>query len=259
MSTSFINIIFLSAFAFLHSIQVFVVCAWAGRFFRDQSELLRMVFPESARFVGNDQFSFWTIVFVVICVAGQLITFAICRRTLQDAGFLRRWRSYAAVEGVLTFLLLSAVFKMILYDDRPQLATYAFYVVAGLTFLNKIFWPEIKNALTGMYATLTDPKNTLIFRRLFNALFVVFIFLLIFVPDPESAVARIFIGEQFHHWDMFITGTGWAYTMGEIVDIDVISRYGLGMPIIVSQLTKIFGGYNHVNLFLVFMWVCLIY
>jgi hypothetical protein len=168
-------------------------------------------------------------------------------------------RSLIIVETLITFLLLSALFKMVIYDYRNQLATNAYHVLLVLAVLNKIFWPLIENAGKTIDAFLTSQRNARTLRILGDCLMVGLIAAMIYLPDPEAVLAKIFVGEQFHHMNHFIMAPGWAYVSGCVLDVDVISRYGIGFPMVLSTLAKWMGGFSHLNILRVIMWVCIFY
>ncbi len=252
------NIFFLSLLSLMGSVQVFVALVWVGHFFR-KTPPTAGVFPESARFFSNEYISHWTVVFIAAALIVQTIVFVTARKSMNDPSLPGRLRFFAWVEVLLTFLILSAVFKIFVYDDRPQLAQYACWVLLFAAVFNKIFWRKVMAFTTQAYQFFFAPHNGAILRQIFFGCFIGFIFFIIYVPNPEAAVARMFFGEQFHHMDGVVVGSAWAYASGCVLNMDVISRYGLGMPIVVSTLTKLFGGFSYPSILLVLVWTAIVY
>ena len=84
--------------------------------------------------------------------------------------------------------------------------------------------------------------------------------LIIWVPDVEGAVARMFFGEHFHHIDWLLMSPGWVHLSGNILGVDNISRYGIGAPIIVSEIAqRLLGRFDYVNVVIVMMMVSVLY
>jgi hypothetical protein len=83
--------------------------------------------------------------------------------------------------------------------------------------------------------------------------------LFLYIPDITAVTARIFMGDQFHHFDQCVMGPAWAYSVGSVLDVDVISQYGLGMPIVMGWLMKLFGGINYENLLTVLVVMSIVY
>lgn len=253
------NLMTLSLISLVLSIQLVTVLVWLSRFFPYLAPVATVTFPEAAARAGHNSASFWVVVFTMISIVVHGLSIIVMQGKLYDDGMKRHVTPYLWTETVLTALLLSALFTVIVYDDRPMLATAAFWAIAGLSVLNKIFWPEVRRSMDTFDAAVRKISARQGLVRIFGLSFVVIIALLIYIPNPEGALARIFIGEQFHHWDSFVMGPGMAYSTGSVLNVEVVSRYGLGMPIIVSHLTKLFGGFDHRNVLLVLIWVCLVY
>lgn len=249
----------LSAASVLISIQLVMVLLWLSRYFPNVPDAAAFTFPEAAARAGHTGASFWVVIFSLAGIAVHGFCVVLMRARLGDQGMIRGLKSFLLIESILTALLLSAFFKVIVYDDRPILATWIFWALTALTALNKIFWPEIKTIFVKSDALIRRLAKAKYFPPIFAAVFAAFTALLIYVPNPEGALARIFIGEQFHHWDSFVMGPGMAYSTGSVLNVEVVSRYGLGMPIIVSHLTKIFGGFTHLNVLIVLIAVCIAY
>ena len=102
----------------------------------------------------------------------------------------------------------------------------------------KIFTPEILKLLRSLDQRMKDPTPFLNLSVWLTAAGMVLIPLIIWVPDVEGAVARMFCGEHFHHMDGLLMSAGWAHVSGNILGVDTISRYGIGAPILVSEIAQ---------------------
>ena len=159
----------------------------------------------------------------------------------------------------MTFFLLSALYKTVIYDYRNQLSLNVYHVLLVLAALNKIGWPYLWRMLQGVWACITETRNRPRVRMGGDILFGCFVIMTIYIPDPQAVLAKMFIGDEFIHTNSFIMAPGWAWVSGCILDVDIISRYGFGIPIVLASLAKLLGGYNYMNVFLVIMWICIIY
>ena len=184
--------------------------------------------------------AFWLVFFI----AGQIIAAVLYSSRKRSEQQERGLRAFLAVEAILTFFLLSALVKTIFYDYRSVMAQRAFNVLLILAVLNKFFWPNIRQAGRRVHALISARANTKILKQLILALGSVFLVLIIFVPNFQRVLARMYIGEQFHHLDIFVMTAGWAAYNGHIMDVDQISQYGVGMPFIFAQLTRWMGGFT---------------
>ena len=243
----------------LESIQVLLVIKWIFDRIPLSNALASEVFPEWMHLVRPEREMLLYHIFISTAIVVQAAAFWAFRKKLTDARFIERLKMFAWIEAVFVFLLLDASFKMIVYDYQPELAQRAFQILMVIAALNKIFWGFVRHTISMVYQFLTDERNANVWRRLCDIAFPLLVVAVIFIPNPEAVVARFFIGEQFHHNDSFVFGPAWAYLSGCVLDVDVISQYGLGMPVIIGLLTKCLGGFSYLNAFLVMMWMCIVY
>ncbi len=162
-------------------------------------------------------------------------------------------------EAVLTFLLLSALFKMRVYFYQPLLAQDVYQWLLAAALLNKVCWPFLERFGRAVCRVVLDEANRPALKVLAQAGFVIFIFLFLRISDPEAAVARVFMGEQEHHNDASLMHSAWAYHSGSKLDVDVNCRYGVGFAVMTSHAVGLFGGFSYLNVFLVVMYGCIIY
>ncbi len=165
---------------------------------------------------------------------------------------------YAGLQAVLTAILIEAAYKLVIYDYQPQLARGAFDVVMTAAVLAKIFWKQLKIFLVAAYGLVVRLPNRAAVTVLADVLVVAFLVLFIYVPDGRGALARMFIGEQFHHWDFFMA-PAWAYLKGALPYVDVISQYGVGIPVVMGLAGKFFGGFSYERIFSLFVILVIMY
>jgi len=123
----------------------------------------------------------------------------------------------------------------------------------------KIFSPEIIKYLRIFDGRIKDKTPFSKISVWLTALVAVLIPLIIWVPNVEGAVARMFAGEQFHHIDWLLISPGWAHISGNILGVDTISRYGIGAPILVSEIAKhLLGRFDYVSAIIVMMMVSVV-
>jgi hypothetical protein len=199
------------------------------------------------------------LVFIISAVAILCGCMKIFSKRLADPAFARILMVYAVVEIIWTGLLLCTWWKLIIYDYRSQLAHIAFYVLLVLGVVIKIFWPELCRIARVFWAFALDARKRLLFRRSVDLLFLAFIVLAIYIPDPQAALAKMFVGEQYHHFDDSVMGPVWIAISGNKVYVDNFSEYGFGLPIIIGHLAQWIGGVSYEHVFVVIMWVCIIY
>ncbi len=162
---------------------------------------------------------------------------------------------FIAFEAMLTFLMVSAAFKMVIYDNSPLLAQRSLTGLMIVGVLFKIFYPEIKKSSAGLYHWLTRIPWTL-FADLW---WIAVIVLTIYMPHLEHVIAMIFMGDWLHHFDYLIMSVGWASLWGQIPYADIISQYGVGLPLIFAKIIKFSGRFDYVSALRVMMWFVIVY
>jgi hypothetical protein len=177
----------------------------------------------------------------------------------KDQEFMSRLKFFISAETVLVGLLLSVLFKIAVYDDSPDCVRLTLTIVLILLLISKCIGLRFQSLVSAVQSFLNREEHQPYLKWWFNTGIIVFIGALLYMPHPEAVVARMFVGEQFHHNDSFIMGPGLAYTTGAIPDVDVISQYGIGFVVIISQLSKILGGFNYVNVLVVMVGFTIVY
>ncbi len=251
---------FLIAFLSLaQAIQGLIALAVAMRGHPPSSPLTVQVFPEWQEML-RPEWEMWQYRFFVGLAIG-LNAFWIYRwRTLwQGSGFWQHIRTFWCTEMILTSMLVHAAFKILVFNHQPQLATTALLVVGAVLFVHKCAHKAWGRWVKRMAQFLENQANINFLNRLAAVAMPVVIVILIYVPNVQAVVARFFIGEQFHHNDSFIYGPGLAYVSGALLNIETISQYGFGLPIVISTVGKIFGPFGYENIFKAMMWMVIAY
>ncbi len=253
------GMLLLTAAVFLSAIQILMTLGLMERLWPLKTMLPANASAEVlARFRPEREMLFCQIgIFVVLAgLAGGTI---FLKQRLADDNFYIRLRFFVIVEAVLVFLLVSAQYQTIIYDYRPLIARQALAVLLVLCFLHKIFASGLQRAWARVWGFLIDPANATVLRCLGDVCVVVWLCALIYIPDHQAAVARIFIGEQACHIDHFIMAPGWAYLNGAIPYVDVLSEYGVGIPVVLTTLAKVFGPFSYESIYQTLVWVSMLY
>ena len=161
------------------------------------------------------------------------------RRHLADALWMQKARLFLALEMIWTFFLLSAAFQNDCVCETSSIGVLSFLGHGVLSVMGKIFFKQFSIFLRRAIHYFHTSAIRLEF--LAQMIFPVLLVLMLYVPDAQGVIARNFLGEQFHHWDSAVMSPGWAYLSGCVLNVDVISQYGLGLPIFMAQLTKFLG------------------
>jgi hypothetical protein len=135
-----------------------------------------------------------------------------------------------------------------------------FYVSLIASVVIKIFTPEVIKFLRAFDERMKVKTPFSNLSVWLTASGMVLLPLIIWVPDVEGMVARMFVGEHFHHMDWLLMAAGWVHMSGNILGVDNISRYGIGAPVLVSEMAQRFlGRFDYVNAVIIVMIVSVVY
>ncbi len=196
---------------------------------------------------------------LVSVVVIQSILVWVLRRRMTQSTLETRLKSFLIIESILVFVLVSAWYKTIVYDYRPFLANVTLIVFLVLSLLHKIFYKDVSNLFSTLHALIARYKQHAQAKLVLTLVSVLAIAGIIYTPDIDGSLARMFIGEQFHHWDIFIMSPGWAALNGHQMNVDQISQYGVGLPIMISHLAQLMGGFTYHNVLWIFVVMTVMY
>jgi hypothetical protein len=238
------------------SIQAVLGLVWVLRFGPARSSAGDMLMPEYLNLAYPDRDVLFFRVFVlVLIIAGALVL----RMAAQRENFFKNLQPFIAVEAVLTALLLEALFKSVVFAPRAQLAQDAFGWLLAAAVFNKVCWPFLTRTGREFARLWSHAPNRKALDQFSAVGCVALILVILYIPNPEASVARMFLGEQFHHFDLALMATGWAFQSGTLINLETLSQYGFGMPIVMSQLAKILGGFSYENVFRILSGLCIVY
>ena len=181
--------------------------------------------------------------FVGMALAGQAIGIWMFREKFNQPSFVKKTTPFFITEVIWTALMLNASFKIIVYPDRLGLAREALIFLMIGAFVSKLFWQQLKGVVQDSYQRMVNwPLD---YRA--DVLACLGIMVLLYVPDTRSVLARMFMGDYFRHFDSFLA-PAWAYYKGAVLNVDVMTEYGIGAPVMMVMFSKMVGGltYTHV-------------
>jgi hypothetical protein len=240
------NMICCACLVLIESMQALIVIVLIFSFIpMPVSPLIHHLFPRQVQLVFPKRDLFFYHFFVGFVIAGQAGVIVGLRKQLSSASLRERLLPFLFVELGWLFLMVFAVFKFFVYAKAPW-TMHLLYAVILASVLSKLFWKELQAAVkTACTYTGHSPKDT---RKTVDIIFPLLIIALIFVPDLEAVIARTWIGDCLHHMDSTLMGQAWAFANGAKLNVDIYAHYGLGMPIFITLLAKLFGSlsYEHV-------------
>lgn len=241
------DIILISILACLWAVQAAVALTQILSFWHAPQLVSGFLLPEAMGRVLPK----WDILIYVLFIAAALATGKMIFQYYHKS--LNQW--FLVFEGVVTFLMVSALFKILVYFNSPQLAQGFLTALIILSVVSKIFYPELKKWTGVVYQRL----NTASWVPYADAWWIAVIVLMIYMPDCERVIAMIFMGDWLHHFDFIVMCVGWASLCGQLPYVDVISQYGVGLPVIFAKIINAFGSFDYVPALRVMMWFVIIY
>ena len=136
MNRSSKEILLIALLACLWAIQLAVGVQQLLILFHPPSVNLQLLLPEA---VGRMQPKWDLLIYISFVVFSLTIGNVILRFYHKP---VNPW--FVAAEALMTFLIVSALFKILVCFNSPQLAQASLKVMIGIAVLSKIFYPEIK-------------------------------------------------------------------------------------------------------------------
>ena len=253
------NLIFLTLLSLLWAWQILLASSFILNHFPASSSLSAQVLPEWRYLLKPEwkPFIYHLVLIAAIVIQGALLWFN--RKSMDAKDLLGTWMAYFVIEIVLTFFLCTAAFKIIIYSAHPELATNAFVILLLMACTCKFFADCWHGWMRRCWSEVLYLKKDAVWQHIAEWAVPAGLFILLFIPNIEGIVARMFIGEQFHHNDSFIMGPGWAYVSGQALDVDTISQYGMGFVVVISRLAQLIGGFTYEHVIGMMVYLSVIY
>ena len=241
----------------IESVQLLIVVVLIFNFIPIHiSPVIQTLFPRYRELVFPKRDLFFYRFWVGTLMVGQAALLAFFKDKLKSQKLGGQLRLFCLIEAGWLFIMVFAVFEIFVYG-YPAWGFDLLYVIIGASVLSKIFWKELQIAV----------KSGLIFAREHSAaiikaadiIFPVVIIALIFVPDLQGALARMWIGDCLHHWDTTLMAQAWSTINGGLLNVDIYAHYGLGMPIFIALLAKGLGIFSYTGVLSILIWSVIIY
>ncbi len=112
---------------------------------------------------------------------------------------------------------------------------------------------RLKNALAQESAANATPRESgrvpsipPVRRRWRDAIALLIIGFLAYIPRPDILAGNIYQSEHFHHWDYFAMAPAVGYLHGKALCTEIYSQYGIGWPLLFAKLDPIYRlSYGH--------------
>jgi len=242
-----VNIIALCLLSFIESLQILIIVVLIYSFIpMAVPGFVQKLFPLSLYDVHLERESFFYHVWIAVALGLQGLLMFIHHRRLTEARFWRLFLPYVGAMAGIVIIQIFAIFKIFLWGN-PWWARDLFYVFLGLGILARIFWPECRRSIVWLWGQLTSQTIPRWGVFLLDAGGMFILFVLIFSPDLNEVLARMFSYDKFYHLDGFILSPAWGHHNGLTLNKDLTSEYSLIMPIAFDGLMKLAGGFSYAH------------
>lgn len=227
------------------SLQVLIVLAAVFSFIPIKLDSsLDHVLPQVLALFRPEREMFFYQFFVVLTIAVQIACIAVFKDRWHDEDFFRKLGQFLIAEYCWIALEIFAVFKILIYKGLFW-SNALFYTALALSLASKVFWPEVRMWSGRVYAAAAGLSKDRRCVRTFDAFFMGFLVLALWVPDKSSALGVILAHDQFFGLDSFLVSPAHARVMGETPNVDVLAPLGTGAPTLITWSARILGGLNY--------------
>jgi hypothetical protein len=254
-----LNVVLLAVWSLVEALQLMVIAVFIFSFIPIKpNPFVQTLFPLHQKGVLPEREMLFYRIFVLGAIALQAGVLKIFYPRLKDDKFGGSVIALTAVNVFWLFLQIFAVFKMIVVDVEPWMRGLLYVSLTGAV-VTRIFWPEVLMWGGRLYRSVVQMEPSQAWRIAVDIAFPVLVAFLLFVPDLDKVLARMFYRDQFYHLDSLLAAPGWAHLNGLTLNRDVISEYSVTMPIVVSHLARLIGGFNYHNLVVILIGVTIAY
>jgi len=242
---STVNIMALAAVSFTEALQVLIIVALIFSFIPiPVPAFVQKLYPLSLYDVHLERESFFYHLWIAAGLTVQGLLMFLFRRRLGEEHLWRSIFPYLSVMAALVFFQVFLIFKIFLLGN-PWWARDLLYGFLGLGILTRIFWPEFWRFIRWAWQQSMAWEFSGGYQLLVEAVALSILAILVFTPDLNEVLARMFSYDKFYHLDGFVLSPAWAHHTGLILNKDVTSEYSLVMPIVFDGLLKVAGGFSY--------------
>jgi len=253
------NIVLFALWSLIEALQLLVIVVFIFSFVPFKpNPFVETLFPLHQKGVLPEREMLFYRIFVLGAIVLQAGGLWLFHRRLKEEKFSSSLAGLTAANLFWLSLQIFCVFKMIVIDPSVW-ARNLFYITLAGAVLTRVFWPEVRHWIQKFYVHVLVPEPSKRWLMAWNIIFPLIIVVLLFVPDMDKVLARMFVRDQFYHLDAFLMAPAWAYQHGLTLNIDVISEYSVVMPAVVSFLSKLSGGLSYHNVVVMIMIATVLY
>src|SRR3989338_3284328 len=253
-----LNILFLSFISILESLQVLMVAVAVFHFFPLRFDLKDAFLPFWKHLVQPEREMMFYRLWVLAAIGVQACLLIYFRNRLDEKVLVRKLCRFFTAEIILVGAMLFVLFKMAVGGMTFPLKVI-FYVLLGTAMVAKVSWRHFDILIGRWMSWPGTNKNAVILNKISDAAVPVLIFLLVYIPDINGLLAKIFNADHLHHIDAFVAAPALAFLKGGIFGTDIYTQYGMGLPALIGMLATIGGNLSYQHLLCVFIAMTMLY
>ncbi len=196
--------------------------------------------------------------FIVCGIVFQALAVLLFGRRLAVPSFQEQLGAYTLINVLVVVIASSLTFKMFLFGTSTSGQIFL-AVTLAVSLLIKLGWRYAYPLVSKIENFRVAAANG---RRLvmWNDMLVPgVVFMLIYPPNLLAILIETYRYDFFLHLDGFVMAPAWAALKGCKLNLDVISQYGVGMPLLVGKLAQAVGGFGYQTVVSIFVWLVLVY
>ena len=256
-----INLSLLTYVVLLGAIQILIVVVFIFSFIPIQpTKIFFTIYPHIRDGIKLERDIFFYRLFIVSAIILQGIAVFIFKNRIKDEEFALPLFRFACAESLWVLFQFFAVFKVILFPGESWTRNIL-YLAIGVGAAGKFFWPEVERLSRYFYLQIIhgiSDQTSILIRKIWDWVFPAMIILFL-APDMQKVLARVYVWDRFYHWDGFVMAPGWGYLSGMKLNMDIISQYGVVMPVVLSRLAQLLGGFDYEHVGLILVWATIFY
>ncbi len=196
---------------------------------------------------------------IVLLVGVQAVIVFILRQRLSDPDLWQKVLPFMGLTLAGVWVQAFAVFKIMRFGHLFWAQALLYISIAALC-LCQVFYPEFRRSMPAVHRLLSMDRRRVWGVYGAEVLLIGLLVALVFMPDLDAVLARMFTYDKFYHLESFFMAPGWAYEKGLTLNVDITSQYSLIVPIIFNKLAHWTGGFDHAHVVrLLITWVMFYY
>ncbi len=253
-----LNVLFISIISILLGFQVLVFFVLIFRHFPVTSTLSAVILRDWAHLVQPErEIFFYRLLIILVCIF-QILFVLLFQRHIGSADLFKRLYRYTLVELLSTATIAWTLFKIVVYGENLMLR---YFLYGSLVFsgIIKVFWFKIDGLVYSFYVWLSSEDHIPIVEKFFDIFIPIFIIFTVYIPDRTGILAKIFAVDNLFAMDADLVAPAWAFFKGCLLNVEIESRYGMGMPILAATFCKMLGHFSYENIYLFINLMTMVY